>query len=91
MLKINSDVKIFVSINPIDARKSIDGLACIVQENDFNPQSGNLFLFFNKAHDKVKCVYWDRNGFVMHYNRLEKHNFIIPKLHGSIHLEIIET
>jgi transposase len=91
MLKINSDVKIFVSTNPIDARKSIDGLASLVQENNFNLQSGHLFLFFNKARDKVKCVYWDRNGFVLHYKRLEKHKFVIPKLHPSTHLEITET
>ncbi|MDR3550709.1 MAG: IS66 family insertion sequence element accessory protein TnpB [Candidatus Babeliales bacterium] len=91
MLKINSEVKIYVSINPIDARKSIDGLMSLVHENNFSPQSGNLFLFFNKARDKVKCIYWDRNGYVLHYKRLEKHKFIIPKLHSSTHLEITET
>jgi transposase len=90
MLKINSGVKIYVSINPIDARKSIDGLVSLVQENNFNLQSGHLFLFFNKARDKVKCVYWDRNGFVLHYKRLEKHKFVIPKLQLSTHLEITE-
>ena len=49
MLKIKEGTKIFVSIEPIDARKSIDSLACLVQEK-FNdtPQSGNLFIFFNK-------------------------------------------
>lgn len=91
MLKFNSQIKIFVSINPIDARKSIDGLVNLVQENNFKPQSGDLFLFFNKARDKVKCVYWDKNGFILHYKRLEKHKFIIPKLHSSTHLEITET
>ena len=91
MLKINSDIKIYVSIKPIDARKSIDGLMSLVHENNFQPQSGHLFLFFNKGRDKVKCIYWDRNGYVLHYKRLEKHKFVIPKLHPSTHLEITET
>jgi transposase len=65
-------------------------LVNLVQENNFNPQSGHLFLFFNKSRDKVKLVYWDKNGFVLHCKRLEKHKFIIPKLHPSTHLEITE-
>lgn len=91
MLKLNPEIKIYVSIKPIDARKSIDGLMNLVQENNFQPQSGYLFLFFNKSRDKVKCIYWDRNGYVMHYKRLEKHKFVIPKLHSQAHLEITET
>ena len=92
MLKLREGMKVFVSVDPIDARKSIDSLSSLVK-NTFkdNPQSGHLFLFFNKAKDKVKIIYWDNNGFVLHYKRLEKHRFRVPKLIGLTQLEISET
>lgn len=92
MLKLREGVKVFVSIEPIDARKSIDSLSALVSASfKDNPQSGHLFLFFNKAKDKVKIIYWDNNGFVLHYKRLEKHRFVVPKLIGLTQLEISET
>jgi transposase len=91
MIRLKEGIKIFVSAEPVDARKSIDGLTCLIPEkfND-NPQSGNLFLFFNKAKDKVKILYWDDIGFALYYKRLEKHRFAVPKLTGHAHLEITE-
>jgi len=92
MIKLREGIKIYVSIEPIDARKSIDSLsALVVATFKDNPQSGHLFLFFNKAKDKVKILYWDQNGFVLHYKRLEKHRFCVPKLIGLTQLEINET
>jgi len=53
-------------------RKSIDGLSCLVKnELNMSPISNNIFIFFNKFRDKVKILYWDRNGFIVHYKRLE--------------------
>ena len=51
-----------------------------------SPQSGHLFVFYNRARDKVKILYWDKNGFVMHYKRLEKGRFKLKGLEkdGSI-------
>ena len=92
MIKLKEGVKILVSTEPIDARKSIDGLSCLIPDKFCdNPQSGNLFLFFNKARDKVKILYWDHLGFVLYYKRLEKHRFMMPRLTGLSHLEITET
>lgn len=92
MLKIREGFKILVNIEPIDARKSIDSLACLIPEKFCdNPQSGNLFLFINKARDKVKILYWDNNGFVLHYKRLEKHRFKVPKLTTLNQIEITEA
>ena len=67
MLILKEETKIYVSVEPIDARKSIDSLSCLVQDkfND-NPQSGNLFVFFNKGKDKVKILYWDEIGFALY-------------------------
>jgi transposase len=92
MIKLRDGLKVYISTEPIDARKSIDGLcAQVVEVFKSNPQSGNLFLFFNKAKDKVKILWWDNNGFIMHYKRLEKRRFVIPKLLGLQQLEITET
>jgi len=92
MLILKEETKIYVSVEPIDARKSIDSLSCLVQDkfND-NPQSGNLFVFFNKGKDKVKILYWDEIGFALYYKRLEKHRFAVPKLTGQSSLEITEV
>lgn len=73
-------------------RKSIDTLsALVVDEFKNDPQSGNLFVFFNRCRDKVKIVYWNKNGFVLHYKRMEKLRFVIPRLNDRMHLVITET
>lgn len=92
MLKLRDEIKIYISTQPIDARKSIDGLcALIVESFDDNPQGGNLFIFINKSRDKVKIIWWDINGFILHYKRLEKGRFVLPKLGGINKLEISQT
>ncbi len=92
MLKLRRETQIYVSLSPIDMRKSIDSLsALVVEEFKNDPQSGHLFIFFNRCRDKVKIVYWDKNGFVLHYKRMEKHRFVVPKLMDKMHLVITET
>ena len=60
-------------------RQSINGLSVLVANNlELSPLSGSLFVFYNKARDKIKILYWDRNGFCLWYKRLEKHRFHIP-------------
>jgi transposase len=72
MLKVRRETQIYVSLSPIDMRKAIDSLAAlVVEEFQNNPQSGHLFIFFNRSRDKVKIIYWDKNGFVLHYKRKE--------------------
>lgn len=78
MIKIRKSLNIFLSDIPTDMRKSIDGLSCIVLDKfNQNPHSENLYIFFNKTKDKIKILYWDRNGFILHYKRLEKGKFKI--------------
>ena len=92
MLKLRPGVEIFVSLETIDMRKAIDSLTCLIQ-NEFNenPQSGHLYLFFNKNKDKVKIIFWDRNGFVLHYKRMEKQRFHVPKLGDTNRLIVTEV
>ncbi|NAW90390.1 MULTISPECIES: IS66 family insertion sequence element accessory protein TnpB [unclassified Vibrio] len=63
----------------VDFRKSINGLAAII-ENDTDLPLGNgaLFLFTNKQRDKIKVLYWDKTGFALWYKRLEKAKYKWP-------------
>ena len=92
MLKFRDEIKIYVSLQPIDARKSIDGLCAQVLEHFAdNPQCGDVFVFFNKSKDKVKMLWWNANGFILCYKRLEKHRFVLPKEYGAKKLEITQA
>jgi len=65
--------QVYLALGPTDLRKSIDGLALIVQESfKLDPFSRNLFVFCNRKKDKIKILEWDHNGFWLHYKRLEK-------------------
>ncbi len=57
----------------VDFRKSINGLAAIIEnDTDLPLGTGALFLFTNKQRDKIKILYWDQTGFALWYKRLEK-------------------
>ena len=63
----------------VDFRKSINGLAVLVEaETNLPLSSGALFLFTNKQRDKIKVLYWDKTGFALWYKRLEKAKFKWP-------------
>jgi len=67
---------VFLACEYTDMRKSIDGLAAIVQEEfKLDPFSSSLFVFCNKAKNKIKILHWNYNGFWLYYKRLEKGNF----------------
>ena len=80
MLSILQGLKIYISNEPADMRKSIDGLASIIDEQGEDVGSGNLYLFFNRYKNRVKVLFWDRNGFVLYYKRLEKGKFQLKPL-----------
>lgn len=66
---------------PIDFRKQIDGLVMLIaDELQLNPTSGQLFLFRNRGANKIKILYWDRNGFWLCYKRLEKYRLKFPRV-----------
>ena len=80
MIKLSPEQKIYVYLEPVDMRRSINGLSLLLSETlEKNPQSGDLYLFVNRAKDKVKCLLWDVNGFVLIYKRLEKGRFNYSK------------
>jgi transposase len=70
---------IYLYRDPVDFRKSFRGLAAIVeQELDHNPFDGALYAFTNRRRDKIKCLYWEDNGFVLYYKSLAEEKFRWP-------------
>jgi len=89
MLKVPDNIVIYVALSPIDMRKSIDGLLMLVLEQlSINPKDGGVFLFCNRGRNKVKGLYWDKNGFVLIYKRLEQGRFIFPRDVHEDHIKI---
>jgi len=76
MLRPEANVPVYLYTGIVDMRKSINGLSAIVeQELELNPMTETLFVFCNRGRDKIKMLYWERNGFVLWYKRLEKQRF----------------
>ncbi len=70
MISFDDIPEIYIVKNVTDLRKEIDGYASIVQDA--------LFIFCNKHRNKIKCMYWDGNGFWLLYKRCEKGRFQFP-------------
>lgn len=90
MLTCPTHLPIYFCTEPVDFRKSFDGLsgviATVFQTNVLN---GHLFLFINKRRDRIKAMWWDRDGAVIFYKRLEVGTFEIPKVSDqSSHLTL---
>ena len=69
-------MRLFVATQPVDGRKGADSLMVLVRDVlRHDPLSGRLFIFFSKRRDRVRIMYWDRNGFAMWTKRLESGRF----------------
>ena len=72
-------VRVFLCTKPTDLRKSFDGLTGLVQECfGQDPLTGHLFLFLNRRRDRIKILYFDRDGLAIWYKRLESGSFQLP-------------
>ena len=79
MTRPSEGVPVYLYAQWVDMRKSIDGLAALVEcEMALSPFHGALFVFCNRQRDKIKILHWERNGFVLWYKRLEKFRFKWP-------------
>lgn len=73
--------KIFIAAHPIDFRMSIDSLSTMIQSNkNTYLHDGSIYVFYNRFHDKIKCLFWDKNGFVLYYKRLDRCKFKFSKM-----------
>ena len=79
MIRPAGDVAVYLYTEYVDMRKSIDGLAALVeQQAGLSPFDQTVFVFCNRQRDKIKLLCWERNGFVLWYKRLEKFRFKWP-------------
>lgn len=63
MLSLPATLRIFLAVEPADMRKGFDGLAHLARDRIAeDPLSGHLFVFRNKRRDRIKILYWDRDG-----------------------------
>lgn len=82
LLPLNT--KIWLYRKPVDFRKQIDGLVLLVAGLlQLTPTSGQVFVFRNRASDKVKILYWEGDGFWLLYKRLEKSKFKFPQIEDA--------
>lgn len=76
---IPATTRIFVCPEPQDMRRSFDGLALAAREHlGEDPQSGALFAFINKRRNRLKVLWFDRNGYCILYKRLHRARFQVP-------------
>ncbi len=76
MLSLNSSARIFLYQDPISMRKSFEGLTVAIEKVfPGNLFSNAYFVFLNRKRDLIKVLYWDGDGFVIWYKRLEKGTF----------------
>ena len=74
-----NNIQVWVAAAPVDMRKSFDGLAEHVRAFlGHDPLSGQMFVFRNRTGERLKILWWDRNGLCLYYKRLEKGTFRFP-------------
>lgn len=82
---------IYLHVDAVDFRKSINGLVVVVEQQlELSPFSDAVFIFCNKHKNKLKILYWDKTGFALWYKRLEKQRFKWPKDHELSRLMLSE-
>jgi len=82
MLNFSTATRVFVALDPVDLRRSFNGLfACVQQQLRLDPLSGHLFVFTNRARNRLKVLVWDGSGLWVCAKRLERGRFSWP--HGT--------
>jgi transposase len=92
MLTLPPSTRVFLATKPADMRRGFDGLFALVR--DFlgeDPLSGHLFVFRNRHGDRLKILWWDRDGLAIWYKRLEEGTFRFPSAGDAVQLEMTAT
>jgi transposase len=93
MLTLPPGISVLVATARIDGRKGIDGLAAVVRSQFAeDPLSGSMYVFFTRRADRVRVLYFDRDGYVLVTKRLEKGTFRVPweNASGRVAIEAAE-
>jgi transposase len=79
MIHLPASVRVYLCLTPCDMRRSFDGLHALVRDHlQLDAFAGHLYLFANKRRDRLKILYWDRDGFAIWAKRLEAGRYAIP-------------
>ena len=93
MFGLSAAVRVYLAKEPADMRKSFDGLCGLVRSVLLaDPLDGSLFLFVNRRGDRIKMLWWDRDGLALFYKRLESGTFEMLRPDGeAVALELDAT
>jgi transposase len=79
MIQLPGSVRVYLCRTPCDKRKSFDGLHALVREHlELDAVAGHLFVLASRRRDRVKILYWDRDGFAVWSKRLEEGTYAVP-------------
>jgi transposase len=79
MIHLPASVRVYLAISPCDMRRSFDGLHALVSAVlQLDAFAGHLFVFANRRRDRMKILYWDRDGFAVWSKRLEEGTYAMP-------------
>ena len=79
MIHLPASVRVYLCLTPCDMRKSFDGLHALVREHlELDAFAGHLFVFASRRKDRVKILYWGRDGFAVWSKRLEEGTYVVP-------------
>ena len=79
MIHLPASVRVYLCTSPCDMRRSFDGLhALVTGAMQLDAFAGHLFVFANRRKDRVKILYWDRDGFAVWAKRLEEGTYAMP-------------
>jgi transposase len=79
MIHLPGSVRVYLCLAPCDMRKSFDGLAALVREHlELDAFAGHLYVFASRRRDRVKILYWERDGFAIWSKRLEEGTYAVP-------------
>ena len=77
--------RVYIACGYTDLRKGIDGLAAMVQQQfQLDPFTNTLFLFCGRRRDRIKGLYWEQDGFILLYKRLEQGAFHGPRTENEV-------
>jgi transposase len=79
MIHLPASVRVYLCLSPCDMRLSFDGLHALVRDHlQLDAFAGHLYLFASRRKDRLKLLYWDRDGFALWAKRLEEGRYVIP-------------
>ena len=85
MIHLPASVRVYLCLSACDTRKSFDGLHVLMRDYlELDALAGHLFVFASRRRDRVKILYWDRDGFAIWSKRLEEGTYAVPLAESAV-------